>query len=63
MPQMLKGLNAYNLGEVPDMEMRTSGSWLMAFFLGFTFQVTVPCLRICFHLCDALIALSPPSLP
>ena len=36
---VLRGLNAYNLGEVPGVELLTSGSWLTAFFIGFTFQV------------------------
>ncbi|KAL1522463.1 hypothetical protein AB1Y20_017451 [Prymnesium parvum] len=37
---ILKGLNAYNLGEV-QVKYRTSGSWLTAFFVGFTFQVLI----------------------
>jgi len=38
---VLRGLNAYNLGEVPEVRLSTSGSWLTAFFVGFTFQVLI----------------------
>ena len=31
----------FDLGEVQDIEKRTSGSWLNAFILGFTFQVLI----------------------
>jgi hypothetical protein len=38
---ILKGLNAVNLGEVKDVPLTTSGSWITHFFLGFTFQVLI----------------------